>query len=376
MGLQKALASVFLATAAFGPFQNLMAAPALTRTQEAAYLPHDPVAGLTAYAAGHLTEVIKTAYGQGSQFVILGDTDHGSLKLAQVFYSPALIKAAAESGVTDIYIELPPSAQKFANSLLAGRMTNEDFANKMMEDMSFTNLSTKDAFEKLANVMAPALIRAATYNINVHFVDREEDTVKIAPADARELFRKRTNPIWQYYNRADFNIMAQSVEDGQTEINSLRRLSADKDLGHRIGEMAQGRKGLIIYGSAHGSYFNDLDEYLPGETIKIDVYEDLSFLKQFILDFQNSPTDPRHYFDNKADGDPDARREYEDKPELVFIMGDIQQGYGFVYQTVNTPPLLKDALAPMIFVPNDEGIKILHQAQKFWELPSQPRSWK
>ncbi|MBK9586039.1 MAG: hypothetical protein KA099_10415 [Alphaproteobacteria bacterium] len=324
-----------------------------TTIQQAADLPASPVGAITRRAEAGLADVIRAAYGTDAQYVILGDTDHGSRKLADRLLSREVLLAAAESGVTDIYLERDVKTQEAVIKLVGGDITPEQYADLTAGN----NAHLPDERAYKIETEAPAILLAARLGIEVHMMDAH---VRMKTgAEAEDEVYAGVTPEWMAENRAEFNEMRGTARTGQWEAFYADRVRADQELAHRIDATAEGRKGLIIYGEGHGSTYHDLDEHLKGASYKVDVYENDSEVRRFRSRFNEDP-DFRHHYQDYTGDDSSGFHPGEDKPDLIVTLSD--SGPDTLYQTSNTPDALKTAVEPMGFTDDIEGQKIIDHA--------------
>lgn len=318
-------------------------------------MPASPVGAVTHRAQGSLADTVRAAYSTDAQFVILGDTDHGSKKLADRLLSRDVLIAAAEGGATDIYLELRPGYQASIDRLARGDITAEQYADETRD--SNTHMSPDQLRAYKIETEAPAIQLAARMGMKVHAIDSNERLS--GPDSVLDALHDSTTPEWRNDNRAEYNHMRHVGSKGQFEAYLAERSDADAGLAQRIGAISDGRKGLIVHGSAHGSYFNDLDEHLQGPSVKIDVYESGADIQAFRAEFSANPDDPALYQDYST-GDPDQKHMDEDKPELIVVLSD--DGRDTVYQTPNKPDDLRAAVEPMGFSEDIEGQSVIDHA--------------
>ncbi len=324
-----------------------------TTVQQAADLPESPVGAITRRAQSTLADTIRAAYSTEAQYVILGDTDHRSRKLADRLLSRDVLLAAAESGVTDIYLERDVKTQEAADRLVRGDITAEQYADLTMG--SFPSLTDERAYK--IETEAPAILLAARLGMDVHMMDAHE-RIKTGDEAEDEVYAA-VSPEWRAAHRSEFNELRGAARTGQWQAFFADRLDADRELAHRIDATAEGRKGLIIYGAGHGSTYHDIDEHLQGQSYKIDVYENNSEVTRFRSRFNEDPDFRHHYHDYSTD-DSSGFHPGEDKPDLIVALSD--SGPDTVYQTSNTPDALKTAVEPMGFTDDIEGQKIIDHA--------------
>lgn len=332
-----------------------------TVVQQAAALPASELGTLTARAELTLAQAVSIAGGDDTQFLILGDSAHGSSNLTAQMLSPEVVIAAAEQNFEVLCLEWPKKYQPLVDALIAGTIEPRAYAEKLLDDDgTITGMTHEQSISHLLKIEVPAILLAARVGMEVHFVDTDL-TVKTG-AEAREALAASLDPAWIQKNRREYISLTSMVERNQDEFFYTQRFD-DRELAGRINAIAGDRKTLIIYGGQHGSQYNDFEEHLSGPAIRVAVYNQPKQLERYRAVVAED-LDNKYIYQN--DDDPERARYYEDKPELlVMLSGDpAKGGAATLYQTTNTPDWLKTALAPLGFTADIEGQKIIDHALK------------
>lgn len=243
-------------------------------------------------------DVLRSGFSNADN-IVLGDTNHDDYqKIWGTLGETDTLIAAAESGVSNMYLELPHYRQglinEFQSSVMAGgngdvagfsqRFEHEDDVVNDRSRWTFNEAEETQAF--LQGSVAPLLAHAARFNIDVTAIDYEKGRAELQSMnETRRMLvdiRDETERIKATEDMSDPAITArlaqlrQQFQQGKESYGEIRRAyfnarHDDQDLAQTINQTAEGQKTLTMMGAVHGSRMNDFEEYLQGRSLKIDI---------------------------------------------------------------------------------------------------------
>ncbi len=299
-------------------------------------------------------DVLRMGYAKADNIVI-GDADHDDYqKIWGTLGQTDTLIAVAESGVSDMFLELPHYRQglinEFQSSVMAGgngdvagfshRFEHEDDVINNRSRWSFNEAEETQSF--LQGSVAPLLAHAARFNIDAHAIDYEKGRAElqllnearrtlVAIRDETERI-KATEDISDPTIAARLTQLRQQFQQGTDVYTEARRdyfnaRSDDQDLAQTINSTANGQKTLTMLGFVHGSRMNDFEEYLQGHSLKIDIAVNReSYERQYTQEM-----------DKLRASNPDFGT---DLPDLVYFIDE-----GVISTTAATSPELLSQLS-------------------------------
>lgn len=260
---------------------------------------------------GSFANGLRAIYGMADN-VILGITDHGDYDHTHnKIKEDDTMVALAESAVSQMFFELPiyrqnlikkfqeavgnPDIEADAHSF-AKHFENDDTIY-MSRRIPSWNYSTAITYNYLKNYLAPILTKSEVAGIDVHAVDlkgawfkkidMDEECSEVKPAKKKFLESKdrygieslETEKSERKYHEesaecsesskgyiiarhSDFNV-------AQT-INGLKERAINDPKKQDISDIKKEQNSLIVMGAVHGSQKRDFEEYLDGDTVKVD----------------------------------------------------------------------------------------------------------
>lgn len=311
-------------------FENAVGTPANLQIIES---------GLTGQAIKiSLPEVIKSA-AEKSDLTIIGDTNHFDVDIRRDAMSKNSLISMAEAGVTHLFVEVDQTLQHLVDDLIKNKDSpdaKEKFSRAFFEE--YGN-STGNESGLYTRQLVDTILIADKLGIKVHFANpangRQEINIAEEYAQKHPDDKDGIRERYEIANKARFN---------------------DPELAGFIKHTSKNEKSVLIYGSKHGSRFEDFEKFYDGSTIKIDVYSKHS-----------------DYIDNvKTFGAimSEDMRFNEDKPELVYF----REGQ-IALPTYNTPHELLKSLSEkgkLIDVPAlKEGSEINNPSLQKNDAPNQ-----
>ena len=297
-------------------------------------------------------DVLRIGYGQADN-IVLGDSDHDDYrKIWGAMGESETVRAIAESGVSNMFLELPhfrnDLISEFQSQVRAGQDVDVAAFGQRFEhedNVEFNKgrwrFGAQDETQQFVQgAVAPILETTARAGVAVHPIDYENgadllddrNAARIALIETRdEILRIReqgssSDPSVQTRLaelRSQFDQQKQDYMAAGLAYYNARH--DDRNLAHTVNGISGGDKTLTLMGFVHGSRSNDFEEYLNGDSIKIDVAVSRAAYEQNYA----RQMDSLGQF-NPAFG--------EDAPELVYLLDE-----GTVMTTVNTPPELVEA---------------------------------
>ena len=295
------------------------------------------------------SDVLRMGYSQADN-IVLGDSDHDDYhRIWGAMGESETVRAIAESGVSNMFLELPhfrdDLISEFQSQVRSGQDVDVAAFGQRFEhedNVEFNKgrwrFSAQDETQQfIQGAVAPILETTAQAGVTVHPIDYENganllddrNAARIALIETRdEILRLR-----EAGNSSDPSVqtrLARLREQFDTQKDAYMSVGLayynarhdDQNLAQTVNGISGGDKTLTLMGFVHGSRSNDFEEYLNGNSIKIDVAVSRASYEQNYA----QQMDSLGQF-NPAFG--------EDAPELVYLLDE-----GTVMTTVNTPPEL------------------------------------
>ncbi len=306
-------------------------------------------------------DVLRIGYGQADN-IVLGDSDHDDYrKIWGAMGESETVRAIAESGVSNMFLELPhfrnDLISEFQSQVRAGQDVDVAAFGQRFEhedNVEFNKgrwrFGAQDETQQFVQgAVAPILETTAQAGVAVHPIDYENGADLLDDRNAARIALVETRDQILRLREAG-NSLDPSVQTRLAELRSkfdqqkqdymaagLAYYNArhdDRNLAQTVNGISGGEKTLTLMGFVHGSRSNDFEEYLNGDSIKIDVAVSRAAYEQNYA----------RQMDSLGAFNSDFG---QDQPELVYLLDE-----GTVMTTDNTPAaliaLLQDSSAPQI----------------------------
>ena len=301
------------------------------------------------YYAVPFSDVIRLGFSNADN-IVLGESDHDDYqRIWGALGQSETLTAVAESGVSNMFLELPFYRQGLVNEFQSRVASGDsvdigDFAQRFEHEDDYEHNRSRWRFNVqdetqmfLQGTLAPLLANASQANIDVHAIDYEESLDELeARNQARrtvvatrdEILRIQANEntsdpaVAQRLERLHNQFQIEKAAYNNSRLAYYNARHDDQNLAHKVNDTAQGQKTLTMLGFVHGSRLNDFEEYLQGNSIKIDI----------AVSRERYAQEYSRQMDTIGKVNPDFGN---DPPELVYFLDE-----GVLATTVNTPPEL------------------------------------
>jgi len=208
-----------------------------------------------------LNDLVRLSY-RHADITLIGDGNHTKDDLFEHFGEPETAVALAESGVTQMFIEVQTKFQEHVDHLANGDIDKEQFIKDMLDD-GF-NANHRDDKETLGEI-ADIVKRANQAGIEVHCADLGNGVDEMVDAIVEKHFFEEgryPNAVTQ----ETVNVADKKSWDARLDDRGLAEFINDR--------VPEGEKAVVIYGYHHGSLFGDFEEHLREDlkSVKIDVH--------------------------------------------------------------------------------------------------------
>lgn len=302
-----------------------------------------------------LSDALRLGF-QNADTVILGDTSHSDYRAIWGALGDSKTQVAiAESGVRDMFLELPHYRQglvnEFQRNAVDGSVTldSQDFSERFQHDDDFVNNVARWDFalpsqtqDYMQNYVSPVIATASRLGIDVHTLDQDNgrnekvlrNEARRAALDVREDIQKIqanqdvTDPVVKANLetlKEQFQIFKKDFQYYRDAFHIARH--DDRNLAQVINENGEDSKNLVMFGAAHGSRPQDFEEFINGSSLKIDIA-----VSRASYETINSQAYARMQNADETFG--------TDRADLVYFIDE-----GVLATTVNTPPEIAAQIA-------------------------------
>ncbi len=303
--------------------------------------------------------------------IILGDTSHAQYQSIWGALSDNSTQIAiAESGVRDVFLELPHYRQGLVdefqsraadpNNTLDIKGFSERFQHQddMVHGIARWDFAQPgDTQDYLQNYITPVIAKAARLGIEVHTLDQDNghdekilrNNARYAALNVREDINniKATQDVNDPVVSARLNGLRQRFqtlkESFQTHRDAFYEARHnDQNLAQIINDTGAGSKNVVVIGAAHGSRPHDFEEFIEGSSLKIDIAA-----SRESYEADNGQAYARMQSADETFG--------TDRADLVYFIDE-----GVLATTINTPPELAAQIAAQAPLASDA---LTHQEQ-------------
>lgn len=236
-----------------------------------------------------LSEALK-AVGPQADNILIGETDHDNPQLMETLYNKDALVAYAESGVTNLYLEISKKQQPAVDLLAAGKVDRAGFEKSLKDHGMSLDGGAED--NALVDQLYSTVTTATKLGMSVHLADQGN-----GHSEMKKLMKAQTEALF------DETLESQAL---QAEKDFRVARTNDTKTAEFMNATSQG-KALAIWGAAHGSQKDDWEEKLNGSSVKLDIYASRA-----------------DYANRMAERDKDNERLGihigEDPPEMVYFV--------------------------------------------------------
>jgi len=232
-----------------------------------------------------------------SPFLVLGDTNHGDMKILEFMAQDGTMTALAAKGYKNIFLEERVEFQGIADQVASGKMTPEEYA-QAKADMYAQAGDTSGAAPSQRSVLVGHIIQNAGQNGFKVILAEGQSPDLAAHAQmvdtidhAQGKFESQTHAdavieggltviASKFYKgevqntRLQYSALSKDVSTDWSAHSSWRetmaeRIGGDASLAEKIIEQSGGQPSVVFYGAAHGRQAQDLDEHLGAQRIEL-----------------------------------------------------------------------------------------------------------